>query len=634
MDEDIRQGLIVLAHSRTIDLLESYGNKLNNEHDKAIYKIITGFVDAIEGENLKLAFPLFCGGGKSTCIRGLLIAITQLKLNYSVVVSASQIKALCDLKLDLIDDGIPESMIGLIHSKQYDPKRINEDGSIKDGYAHLPSNEDEEIINRPFVLVSHCKIKHPKTCVESYNSYQGRKRDLIIWDESLLSGEATNLSTLFIINSIDNTINGFDHKAKGKSIEPKFTQLIKFLCQIKSILIEAKNNHTDIKLNLPALPLKLYEINNQLDFLLVGNDDSDLKELFKCIDNVGEIRYIEEEQGSVIHFRQTLPDELKSIVVLDASHSLRELTKSDESIETAEIECPKSYENLTFMFFKSRAGRGALEEEFFEKDDSKLVAEITEIINAILTTSPNEPILIWNYKDNKKGSMAKKVKKRLIELDSSINIDAINEKGEKILNFCTYGNELGLNVFSHCKHSIFCGLLYLPRAYLAGMLKGLSKNMNKNVFEDNLLGNTVLSEQAHILYQATSRGSSRFTEDGKCKDHCVYFFHPKPLAIKRMLANVFPMAKWKRYEAIHINNKNGIYYEIANKINEQLNSLTESDFLSLNPRTKALNEISTQTIRKTYFPDLERHQWSNSIRVFKEEFPWDWEIKGQSFFKG
>jgi hypothetical protein len=189
-----------------------------------------------------------------------------------------------------------------------------------------------------------------------------------------------------------------------------------------------------------------------------------------------------------------------------------------------------------------------------KKGDSKLVAEDTEIINSILTKNPDESILIWNYIADGNRSIAKAIKKRLKVLYPSIDLDAANEKDDKILNFNTFGNELGLNSFTHCKHSIFCGLLYLPRAYLAGMLKGLSKDINRKVFEKNLLDNKVVSEQAHTFYQAVSRGFSQLTEDGICKEHNIYFFHPKPLALKRMLANVFPCDKWKRYKAVHIDN--------------------------------------------------------------------------------
>lgn len=337
------------------------------------------------------------------------------------------------------------------------------------------------------------------------------------------------------------------------------------------------------------------------------------------------------DNGAIIHFRQTIPEELDTIAILDASHPLRELTQSDSSIETVELDCPKSYENLNINFFKSSAGRYSLEKEFFKQEDSKLVAEITEIANSILTKTPDESIIIWNYKAKGTKSMAEAIKRKLRELNSTIDFEAPNKNGDKILNFNTFGNELGLNSLVHCKHSIFCGLLYLPRAYLVGMLKGLSKNMNRDVFENKLIDNATLSEQAHIFYQAISRGSSRLTENGKCKGHNVYFFHHKPLALKRMLAEVFPQATWKRYKAVHIDNRNGIYYEIANKINEILINLTELDYFRLNPRTKILNKIATQTLKKEYFSDLERHQWSNAIRVFKEEFPWDCEIKGQSF---
>lgn len=618
--------LLELATVYTEHLLTIHNNQLDQKHRESIKMIIEGLISQLEGDKCKLAFPLFCGGGKTTCIRGFLFALDGLNLNYSVVVSATQIEALCELKRSLIEDGIPEEKIGLVHSKQFHPDKIG-----YDGYASLPSNTEEEIENAPFVLVTHNKIKHQKTCIESYYYYQGKKRDLVIWDESLLSGEASYLSVLKICNSIDSALNGFEHKIQGKSVESHYSTLIEYLKRIDGVISKIKNIE-DVAIKFPELPMEPYKLNEQLNELLIDNDGDDLKKLFEFLNNEGEIRYIKESQGAFIHFRPTLPEELDRIVILDASHSLRELTQSDQSIKTIEMDCPKSYENLSINYFKSGAGRSSVEKKFFKKENSKLVDEIIEIINSILTESPNEAILIWTYKPRKNNkSIEKAIKRRLVELNPNLNISATNEKGEKILNFNTFGNELGLNGLTHCKHSIFCGLLYKPRAYLAGMLKGLSKDMNRAVFENKLLQKTEVSEQAHIFYQAVSRGSSRLTEDGRCQEHRVYFFHSKPLALKRMLNDVFPQAKWRRYQAVYLDNKNSFYYETANKINDLLNSLAESDFLSLNPRTKKINEVSTQILRNRFFAELERHQWSNSIRVFKEEFPWDWEIKGQSF---
>jgi hypothetical protein len=54
--------------------------------------------------------------------------IHQLKkANLSVAISASQVEALCQLKRDLIDNGVPEQEIGLVHSYKFDPAKIGED---------------------------------------------------------------------------------------------------------------------------------------------------------------------------------------------------------------------------------------------------------------------------------------------------------------------------------------------------------------------------------------------------------------------------------------------------------------------------------------------------------------------------
>jgi hypothetical protein len=597
------------------------------KHQEAIHILIKGTVEQLYGHKAKRAYPLFCGGGKTSSILGILYALHQLGITKSIVVAATQIEALCELKRSLVASGIPEEMIGLLHSKQFHPDKIG-----TEGYASLRSNTEEEIANRPFVLVTHNKVKHPKTWLGGYYYYQEKPRDLVIWDESLFSGEAVHISVLKLCNAIDSANNGFRIKFRGKPKESHYTALIQYLNAIRAFIHNAQDKE-DCPISFPEPPLSVHEMSNQLDNLLENVEGKELIKLFECLENEGEIRYIQESQGAMIQFRQTLPEEIDNMVILDASHCLRELTQSDPTIETVKMDCPKSYENLTINFFKSSAGRKSLEAEFFKAEDSKLVEEITEIIISIRTQSPSEPILIWTYKAKGNKSIERAIKRRIQERDSVFNFDAVNEDGQKILNFQTFGNELGLNGFTHCKHSIFVGLLFLPKAYLAGMPKGLSRNMNREVIGNGLINHASVAEQAHIFYQAISRGSSRLTEKGKCKAHQVYFFHPKPLELKRRLEETLPNALWRRYEAIHIDNTHGLYYEIAKQINDCLNSLREEDFHLLNPRDKATHKVSTQALRKQYFPKIARHQWSNCIKVFKEEFPWEWEIKGQSFVR-
>jgi len=84
MDEKLSTTLTKAASDYTISLLTQYGNEPNHDHEQAIIKIINGFVQMLNHSNIKAAYPLFCGGGKSTCIRGFLKALHDLGLDYSV----------------------------------------------------------------------------------------------------------------------------------------------------------------------------------------------------------------------------------------------------------------------------------------------------------------------------------------------------------------------------------------------------------------------------------------------------------------------------------------------------------------------------------------------------------------------
>lgn len=105
-----------------------------------------------------------------------------------------------------------------------------------------------------------------------------------------MSGEAITLSVLKICNSIANAINGFDFKILGKPQEQQYLSLIDYLNKFKSILNDHKENYNDTEINFPELPLQKYQINNQLDSLLVEDEGKDLKILFDCINNEGELR--------------------------------------------------------------------------------------------------------------------------------------------------------------------------------------------------------------------------------------------------------------------------------------------------------------------------------------------------------
>ena len=527
--------------------------------------------------------------------------------------SATQVEALCELKRALIEDNIPTNKVGLLHSKSE---------------ASIPSDTEEQVNTRPFVLVTHNKIKHARTQLDSYFFYNDKQRDLVIWDESLLSGHSINLSVIEIRTKIAEAKISSDHQ---HLIGDDYLQLITYLDSIDSTLKEAhQSDDRDFQISFNEIPDDLTKLNHLINSLLT--DGNDLKYFLLCVNNLDHIRYIKEQNGSIIHFEQTLPSELDSIVVLDASHTLRELTQSDHSIRTINLGCSKTYEDLTINFFKSPCGRQSLENEFRRRTESDLVKEVIDIISTLIESKPEEPILIWSYKKKNNLCIIDTIKSELRKVYPSIDFEQTNSEGHKLFNFNTFGNELGLNSLTHCKHTIFCGLLFQPMAALAMSLKGLSGDMERDLYTDKLLYKTKVSEQAHVFYQAVSRGSSRETINGKCMEHSVYLFHYTPLELKRMLAEVFPQAKWTRYETKYIDSTSSLAEERAVEINNALSELTAEEFKSLcGVNSQSTNKVSTQKVRKYLFPELKPNEWKLAIRAMNEIEFYEWAVVEKSF---
>src|SRR5215831_7155386 len=105
------------AHQNLIASLERFGNKLNTEHKQALLILIGGMTRLAEGTLTgRWAYGLPTGTGKTRAIIEWATAVHALRLPYTLAVSASRIEALCTLKRDMIHNGLPEELIGLLHN--------------------------------------------------------------------------------------------------------------------------------------------------------------------------------------------------------------------------------------------------------------------------------------------------------------------------------------------------------------------------------------------------------------------------------------------------------------------------------------------------------------------------------------
>ena len=180
--------LTTLAHRRLIEMLEGHGNGVSEDHSLTLWQLLSGFTEqGLHIRNRRIAYGLSCGSGKTLSVVAWIAAQYQLGLGLSVAVSAQQIASLCAIKEALIKAEVPETMIGIRHTF----------GSA----AQYPDTGDEE---RSIMLGSHSRIRG-KDEIPAFCLYEGTLRDLLIWDETLLSTDATTL----LLNDADTALMHF-----------------------------------------------------------------------------------------------------------------------------------------------------------------------------------------------------------------------------------------------------------------------------------------------------------------------------------------------------------------------------------------------------------------------------------------
>ncbi len=224
--------LTTLAHTLALETLQKEKPKgISASHSLALRQLMLNFTE--QGLHLnrgRYAYALPCGAGKTTGVVAWIVAQHSLGLNISVAVASQQIEALCSVKSNLIKAGVPEYLIGIRHSKG--ASMIHPDTGASD---------------RPIMLGSHSRIRGASEMPE-FCRYQGAPRDLLIWDESLISADATVLDLKYTITALSHWTQGgarpllqaiFTRLSSGVEIE-KASQASKGAPQILTLITGAE----------------------------------------------------------------------------------------------------------------------------------------------------------------------------------------------------------------------------------------------------------------------------------------------------------------------------------------------------------------------------------------------------------
>ena len=551
--------------------LKYHGNILNKDHAEALFNLVRAFTAMSQGKlKGRWGFGLPTGAGKTSAIIAWVSTLCKLKHNHiAVAVSASKVEALCDLKRDLIDSGVSEDRIGLIHSYKFDKeaqtaaKEARKTDSkvdvheVPQGYASEPSEGED----RQILLVTHQRIRGGKD-LKRFNTYQGRQRDLVIWDESLMVSDSIGL-TVRDLRAERKYLEGLDREQD--------TSLVDYLGRCLSVItdeLDKLESTAESRSGVIHLPFaSIAEVATFRSSL--ADARYSLSSIRHLLDITGgKVKVTSTGTGGFIHYEISVPPELDTIAVLDASYPIRHLMRCDPTIKDAETEgveegfirklsCPfsqiKRFDDVTICQLPKGGGRTTLSRQFSKRkpEERKASKEVVEVIKAI---PDDEAILIFVFKDRSSGGMGfrgtllKDLEQAGVDTDAFITVEEGGKEVERRrIAMRTWGEETSTNRFGYCTNVILCGVLQRSLNDLEGAWHGQSDtNLEGDIGAKELLA-LRNSEAAHAIYQAISRGSCRKMTEGKANPMRAWIIFPST-SIQDSLGRAMPgviFTRWK-----------------------------------------------------------------------------------------
>jgi hypothetical protein len=537
--------LTQMATTRLIWFLQKVGNTLSDNHKLSLCSLTDAMTRMAEGKVTgRLAFGLPTGTGKTTAIIEWCASVHALGFPYSIAVSSSRIDALLTMRADMLKAGIPDSMIGVLHES---PKK----GA---------SNTDTENHDRQILLMSHQMIRASETNLKRYNSYKGTVRNLLIYDESLLTSDVNHFTVRALCAALAHAIEIVKRNEDANTIHT-------YMTHVKQIL-EAEEEEFSQGLSLRMVDMPSLDPSLAAFYVREWKKYGMISEFLKAANL--PLRILQVGTAAVASYQVTMPDALKNVLILDASFPIRKLEHFDRTIQNAEsslnlkrqgvdFSTIKRFDSVELFRLKSYGGRNSMEKRF---KDRQMAKEVVEVVKTLPVT---DSILMYVYKQQQLGGTdySKILKAELVRAGvktSRIHID-------------TFGNETSLNSYGHCQHVFLVGILHRDVTELVGQYLGQIRDITGEISKA-LADDIHLSERAHLAYQALSRGSCRFVDNGQARAMKGYLVEIDP-EIETSLSTVMPGVTWTNWKPVFLPETDGLVDITVTKVAEFLSTLDQ-----------------------------------------------------------
>jgi len=617
------------AFARLVALLEARGNRLSKDHKAALLALVETMTEMAVGKRTgRWAFGLPTGTGKTTAIAAWCATLVATGVDdIGVSIAASKVEALCELKRDLLAQGVPEDRIGLVHSKRFDPGKregVRRGDPAFDAYASEPSEGHD----RQILLVTHQRVRG--CSLDGYGTYRGRPRDLMLYDESLLVSDSYGVP----VNRLRAGISWFQVM---HGHEEQYAPLIGFLEETDRLISQAlsKGGGGGLITLPPTTPETLESYRRLLD----GHEAvAPLYELLEIATQ--ELRVIGQGQGAVVSYQISVPPELGNILVLDASQPIRRLVHLDKTIKDAEehlpqvhqVGCPlsniKRFDDVTIHQMFSGGGRSTMNTSFtLDREEGRGVS--LAVVDVIREQVPDdEAVLVFVYKtrqgDNAKRGKRGPVDYRAILLsdlqEAGIDVEAMVETPSgprRRINVATWGSETSTNAYDHCSHVILAGVLQRSPVDLAACYLGQTDNLEGDV-QDREVSDLQASEVSHLVYQALSRGRCRKVDNGRALPMTAWIIH-RDKGLQKDLEKVMPGVNWEVWESDRLPKTKTSIGALSKRITDQLDCLSQST-----------DRVSTRVLKQELDAcSIPNTTWRLALKSALEDNP-EWVLEGRS----
>jgi hypothetical protein len=227
---------------------------------------------------------------------------------------------------------------------------------------------------------------------------------------------------------------------------------------------------------------------------------------------------------AMITYRPTMPDDLRPLVVLDASGRVRDAYGSIErhwGILTRLRPAVKDYSPLNVHLWSTSGGKSAFE------------AKLPELANGIAATIRTKPDEQWLAVVHKTGGKIKDVEK-------AVRSAAPGERrGQPSRHHM--GPHMATNEFADVPNVILAGTLFMRDShYIALAHLAKKRHVKSGLIPWREVDTIMRGEHAHMILQALCRGRVRKSDGAKCLPMDAYVIASSKSRIGTDITRIFP----------------------------------------------------------------------------------------------